>query len=93
MAGRQPNEKTPPPSPGTMKRLHQKRYQHPQKMEPGMAQTAKQVCSPHRNSVTNGHRRKFCAVDWCTQNPNGSVGDFNLYWDGLSKQPEVLAVC
>jgi hypothetical protein len=65
------------------KGLLEKRYQRPQKMVPGVAITARFEVRSHRSCATNSSYRNLCAIDWCALHPEGTLGEFNYYFDNL----------
>jgi hypothetical protein len=67
------------------KELLNKRYERKQKMRPDVVgETARySVHSLHRSHGTHCPRRDFCAKDWCTLHPEGTVGEFNLHYYNL----------
>ena len=73
-----------------IKELCQKRYLHPQKMWPRVGITAMYVLSSH-HIIANVCPRAICSTDWCALHPDGTVGEFNLYWNNINKS--LLKVC
>ena len=64
--------------------LRKKKYQHTQKKKPGVGISAAYVFSLHCIS-SDICLRNICAVDWCASHPEGTVGQFNLYWDNIDQ--------
>ena len=64
----------------------EKRYQRAQVMVPGPATTARcEVYSAYQHT-TNYTCRNICANEWCELHPNGTVGEFNWYFDNLPSE-------
>ena len=70
------------PNPTAIKELLQKKYKRTQKMVPGVGLSARYVLSLHITTA-DIPLRNIGAVDWCALNPEGTVGQFNLYWDNI----------
>jgi hypothetical protein len=76
------------------KSANEKRYQRAQKMVPGTALTVRyDVHTPHQSHATNCPRtgRNLCAIEWCKTHPEGTLGEFNRYYDNLL--PAEFQVC
>ena len=67
-----------------IKELQKRRYQYKQKMSPRVEISAAYV--PHSLHIfADVLLRDICSADWCASHPEGTVGEFNLYWDNMDE--------
>ena len=60
------------------------RYQRKSKMVVSTTTTARYgVHSPYQGHSANCPCRNLCAIDWCASHPEGTLGEFNWYYDKL----------
>ena len=67
-----------------IKELQKRRYEYKQKMSPRVGISAAYV--PHSLHIfADVLLRDICSADWCASHPEGTVGEFNLYWVNMDE--------
>ena len=73
-----------------IKDARKRRYRYTAKKTPGIGIYAVYVLSTH-HFIADIRPRDLCSVDWCIVHPEGTVGEFNYYWDHVNK--DIRKVC